>query len=321
MEVATCSGSSSTASIDRDGRRGSRNSATTRCGPWWHSSRHARLDANHIARWRSAASRAAPQDRPGGYRGVRRIGRCGRRLRACHGADQRRPWPAIWSYSAGAARGVLQAALHAYAQGTRRSGIMEPIAAELKPDSIAKLADYDPTLDASFLVLPPLRWQKRGRRSRRSGDSNARFLACVPYHAGAPADVSRLAAGRNAAYRATRLRLWKKPAWSRRPISSDVMAPIARLLSDQQIDEVSLISRQFVQANQRRREAMRVCPGPFAAAGLLLWQAAGMEDSVLSPHGLQAADRAHSSVLFAGGGAILLIVVAAELDRNRRARG
>jgi cytochrome c553 len=161
------------------------------------------------------------------------VGACAR----CHGIDQRRPASQLTPLLHGQSAEFLAGTLRAYAQGTRRSGIMEPIAAELKPDSIAKLAAYYSRLDIPPPVNPPA-IAERGRSLATQGDPNARIPACVTCHsAGALPTFPRLA-GQNAAYMANRLRLWKAGVVSPTDLEA-IMAPIARRLSEQQIEEVS----------------------------------------------------------------------------------
>jgi cytochrome c553 len=161
------------------------------------------------------------------------VGACAR----CHGIDQRRPASHLVPLLHGQPEEFLAAALRAYAQGTRRSGIMEPIAAELKTDSIAKLAAYYSRLDVPSSAHVSAA-AERGRPLATQGDPNTRIPACVTCHdAGALPMFPRLA-GQNAAYMANRLRLWKAGVVSPTDLEA-IMAPIARLLSEQQIDEVS----------------------------------------------------------------------------------
>jgi cytochrome c553 len=162
------------------------------------------------------------------------IGACAR----CHGAEQRGPISHLVPVLHGQPAEFLAAALHAYARGGRRSGIMQPIAAELKADAMAKLAEY-----YSRLHAPPstkaAATAESGRQLATQGDANAKIPACAICHdAGALRMFPRLA-GQNATYMANRLRLWKKREQASLTDTEAIMVPIARLLSDRQIDEVS----------------------------------------------------------------------------------
>jgi cytochrome c553 len=160
------------------------------------------------------------------------VGACAR----CHGAEQRGPVSGLVPVLHGQPSEVLLAALKSYADGTRLSGMMQPVAQELSGDAIEKLAAYYSSL--------PVPENVRGERSASAaalataGDPAAKIPACTGCHAAAALAVYPRLAGQNAPYMANRLRLWKAGL----PPSSDseaIMAPIARLLSDAQIAELS----------------------------------------------------------------------------------
>jgi cytochrome c553 len=159
------------------------------------------------------------------------VGACAR----CHGAENNRPASALVPVLHGQPKEFLTAALRAYASGTRLSGIMQPVARELAPDVIGVVADYYASLPPPKPALPIA--QQSSELATR-GDVTAKIPACTGCHdAGALLIYPRLA-GQNAAYMANRLRLWKNGL----PASTDseaVMAPIARLLTGEQIAEVS----------------------------------------------------------------------------------
>jgi cytochrome c553 len=161
------------------------------------------------------------------------VGACAR----CHGADQSGPASHLAPVLHGQPAEFLAAALHAYAKGTRRSGIMQPVAAGLKADSIAKLANYYSRLDAPSSANVSAT-AERGGPLATQGDPNAKIPACVTCHTASALPTFPRLAGQNAAYMANRLRLWKAGVVSPTDVEA-IMAPIARLLSEQQIDEVS----------------------------------------------------------------------------------
>ena len=66
------------------------------------------------------------------------VGSCAR----CHGTELRGPASGLVPVLHGQPKEFVSAALWAYANGLRHSGIMQPVAAELRADEIAKLADY-----------------------------------------------------------------------------------------------------------------------------------------------------------------------------------
>jgi cytochrome c553 len=160
------------------------------------------------------------------------VGACAR----CHGAEQRRPVSGLVPVLHGQPSEFLLAALKSYADGTRLSGMMQPVAQELSDDAIEKLAAY-----YSSLAVPENVRGERGANAEAlatAGDPAAKIPACIGCHASTALAVYPRLAGQNAPYMANRLRLWKAGL----PPSSDneaIMAPIARLLSDAQITELS----------------------------------------------------------------------------------
>jgi len=103
----------------------------------------------------------------------------------------------------------LLASLKAYAEGWRRSGIMQPLAADLRPEDMRELADY-------YAGLPPSQLQsknsdaalvERGRKLAVEGRSDAGVLPCATCHNNV-GHYPRLE-GQYAAYMAGQLQLWK----------------------------------------------------------------------------------------------------------------
>jgi cytochrome c553 len=153
----------------------------------------------------------------------------------CHGDEGQRPSSALVPILHGQSREFLAAALHNYASGRRSSGIMQPIAAELTAETVAKLASYYASLD---LPAPAAEASVIGRDLATHGDAAARIPACTGCHDAQALPLYPRLAGQNAAYMANRLRLWKQGLAPSTDTES-VMAPIARLLSDEQIADVS----------------------------------------------------------------------------------
>ena len=77
-----------------------------------------------------------------------------------------------------------------------------------------------------------------GANSRRSGDPNAKVPACMDCHSASALNVYPRLSQQHATYIANRLRNWRKGITS--PSATDpIMAPIARSLNEQQIDDVA----------------------------------------------------------------------------------
>ncbi|MGH6767975.1 MAG: c-type cytochrome [Xanthobacteraceae bacterium] len=157
----------------------------------------------------------------------------------CHGAGGRRPRSALVPVLHGQSAEFLSAALHAYANGTRASGIMQTVAADLAPGVIERVAAYYANL------APPERQlaaqnasRERGRTLATAGAPESGIPPCLACHGPEALPSYPRLGGQNAAYMKGQLRLWRDGT---RPLSgaSAIMAPIARLLTDQQAEEVS----------------------------------------------------------------------------------
>jgi cytochrome c553 len=162
------------------------------------------------------------------------VGACAR----CHGAEQRRPVSGLVPVLHCQPPEFLLAALKSYADGTRLSGMMQPVAQELSGDAIEKLAAYYSSLPAPAPNRPRLSGEANAAALATAGDPVARIPACIGCHASTALAIYPRLAGQHAPYMANRLRLWKGGL----PPSSDseaIMAPIARMLNDRQIAEVS----------------------------------------------------------------------------------
>lgn len=201
-----------------------------------------RLPGLDVQSYRALALGAARIDPPTGRELALResaadaAGACAR----CHGADERMPTSSFVPRLHGQPADALLAALEAYASGERHSGIMAPVATALSPEARKALADYyaglraapgEPSATASVLV-------ERGRRLAMEGDAGARIPACSSCHDGKGLPVYPLLSGQSAPYIANQLRLWQRDqrGHSRRDA---IMAPIAKALSDNQINEVA----------------------------------------------------------------------------------
>lgn len=160
----------------------------------------------------------------------------------CHGAEGRRPASNLVPVLHGQPFEFLAAALLAFASGKRESGIMQPIAADMTPGAMQQVAQF-----YSRLAPPAAQVTRaggnatviaKGRALAAEGLPSARIPPCLTCHGtDALAAYPRLA-GQHAGYMTGRLRRWKNGLVSKTETEA-IMAPIARLLSEQQIDEVS----------------------------------------------------------------------------------
>lgn len=157
----------------------------------------------------------------------------------CHGAEGQPPLSDLVPMLHGQPADYLVSSLKAYAEGKRRSGIMQPLAADLRTDDMQRLADYyaglsppqqQPKITDSTLI-------ERGRKLAIEGQPDAGLLPCVSCHENPGPRYPRLA-GQHAAYMARQLRL-RKGGHGPATEGAAIMAPIAERLSDNQIDAVS----------------------------------------------------------------------------------
>lgn len=159
----------------------------------------------------------------------------------CHGAGERGPQSNLVPSLHGQSADYIVAALQAYASGRRGSGIMQPAAAALERDSFGKVAAY-------YARLRPPRGSEaarddagaiaRGRIIATEGVPEERIPACTSCHGTQALPTYPRLAGLHAAYLVNQLRLWRSGVVPRTD-NAAIMAPIARLLSDRQIDDVS----------------------------------------------------------------------------------
>jgi len=166
-----------------------------------------------------------------------RAGACAR----CHGADGSGPGSGLVPLLHGQPAAFLTSALQAYASGTRRSGIMQPLAADLGAQDIRRLADYYASLAPPQKAPDAARATasiERGRVLATEGDTPNGIPACNACHGrDALAEYPRLA-GQNAAYMAGQLRLWMA-GHNTATGTGAIMAPIARRLTEQDVEAVS----------------------------------------------------------------------------------
>ena len=156
----------------------------------------------------------------------------------CHGEESQSPLSNLVPVLHGQPATYLLDSLKAYAEGKRPSGIMQPLAADLRPEDMRELADY-----YANLPPPPIRPEasdaasvERGRKLAVEGLPDAGVPPCSVCHNSATTNP-RLA-GQHAAYMAGQLRL-RKAELSASTKSAGVMMHIAQQLSDSDISDVA----------------------------------------------------------------------------------
>jgi cytochrome c553 len=168
----------------------------------------------------------------------------------CHGGESERPRSNLVPVLHGQSADYLFSALKAYAEGKRRSGIMQPLAADLRVEDMRNLADY-----YAALALPqpePIAAEadllETGRKLALEGAPEANIPSCMACHGGGAAP--RLA-GQHGVYIAGQLKLWRA-GHGPDTAGAAMMAPIARHLTDAQIDA---LSAYFAGVGRERYEA------------------------------------------------------------------
>jgi len=102
----------------------------------------------------------------------------------CHGDEGQWPLSNVVPILHGQPAVYLLASLKAYAEGKRRSGIMQPLAADLAPEDMRELADYYaglphpqmPSTSADAAVV------ERGRKLVVEGVPSANVPPCATFH-------------------------------------------------------------------------------------------------------------------------------------------
>jgi len=149
---------------------------------------------------------------------------------------------------AGQKREYLEETLHAYARGTRASGFMRPVAAELNDEEIAELAAYYAArTDIPYESLPATpdpQVVDRGRTLATNGDLQSNVPACAACHgASGLAETNHpiypILAGQEPAYLERQLRLWRDGARGG-GLAAHIMTKAAEGLTDDQITALAL---------------------------------------------------------------------------------
>jgi cytochrome c553 len=155
----------------------------------------------------------------------------------CHGDERGSPSSALVPRLHGQSDAFLATALRNYARGLRRSGIMQPIAADLDEQEIDRLSAFYAKLKPLEKAPPPAddALTARGRMIATEGDAARGVPACTSCHGRDALAIYPRLEGQSAAYMAGQLRVWKAGHNS----GSDgaaIMAPIAQRLDDRDLD-------------------------------------------------------------------------------------
>lgn len=156
----------------------------------------------------------------------------------CHGNAHYPPVSSLVPRLAGQSQAYLIRAIENYWEGTRESGIMEPIAHEISTAEIVELAHY-------YASLPPARTGAsqdpaavmRGKKIVEHGLPKVGIPPCSSCHRGDNPQFPELA-GQSAAYLRGQLALWQNGLRDRSAYGA-IMAVVAKRLNNAQIHDVS----------------------------------------------------------------------------------
>lgn len=160
---------------------------------------------------------------------------------ACHGAEGIGRASAPFPNLAILDPGYLTATLTGFASGSRSSGIMQTVAAQLTPAQIAALGSYYGSLPKRGFAgpQPPTDVLARGSAIAANGASNGAISACNACHVGiAPGTGIPAISGQNLDYIRTQLRLFKSGE-RKDPKTFNPMPAEAHGLTSVELDDVA----------------------------------------------------------------------------------
>ena len=165
---------------------------------------------------------------------------------ACHALDGTSDTTGAFPRVDGQSASYLEQQMHDFASSDRMSAVMSPIAKALSADDNADVAEYYANMSSQFqpLATADAAIVKKGQRLAQEGDDAKGILGCSNCHGpdgeGMPPTMPYLA-GQYAQYIALTLEMWKRGF---RKNSSDLMAPIAKQLDDQEIAALAAYYQQ-----------------------------------------------------------------------------
>jgi cytochrome c553 len=158
----------------------------------------------------------------------------------CHGSDGQRPASRRVPLLHGQPVEYLTKQLEAFQTGRRESGIMQPIAAALSAEAVPRLAGFyarlrppPPSSDHADADLI-----QKGAEIATQGSADNRLPPCLSCHGPDALAIYPRLHGQHADYMAGRLRRWKNGILSGTETET-IMAPIAKLLQEEQIEQAS----------------------------------------------------------------------------------
>lgn len=171
----------------------------------------------------------------------------------CHGAGASGPRSNLVPVLHGQPAAFLLDALRNFAAGTRESGIMQTIAADLTFDTMQRVAEYYSGLKPP--ASPPRNEAastENGRVIATEGLADVGIPPCLACHGPEALPTYPRLAGQRAAYMKAQLRLWRRDVNARTQAGA-IMAPIARRLNERQIEETAAFFEAFNDAPSTRQ--------------------------------------------------------------------
>ncbi|MGW9333420.1 c-type cytochrome [Bosea sp. NPDC055594] len=177
------------------------------------------------------------------------IGACAR----CHGARQGPPSRLVPTLH-GQPAVMLENALRAYASGERDSGVMQTAASDLTEPAIRGLARYYASQPRPAAPVEPRDPDAvaRGEAIARDGLSALGVPSCLGCHGDEASPLYPRLAGQPAHYLEGQLALWRS-GLNDRSATGQIMAPIARRLSEVQARDVAAYFASLAPAAEARR--------------------------------------------------------------------
>jgi cytochrome c553 len=159
----------------------------------------------------------------------------------CHDGEASPPQSRLVPKLAGQSLQYLVMALENYSSGTRRSGIMQPVVAELDREEMKRLSSYFANLPVQRqrqIVAPAPDRVERGRTIATDGIPRSGVPPCLSCHGGTGIPTYPKLAGQYRDYLVGQLNLLQKGLRSQTPQSA-IMTTIAQRLTTGQIEDVA----------------------------------------------------------------------------------
>lgn len=158
---------------------------------------------------------------------------------SCHGGSNGLPRSSLVPVLHGQSAAYLALAMREYASGARHSGIMQPVASDVPPGAVERLAGHYAELRPRAPERPAFLFNMRdGERLATEGMANNAVPPCMSCHGPNALPTYPRLAGQNPAYLVARLKRYR----DEKVDSTDgaaIMRPIAAKLTDQQIQDLA----------------------------------------------------------------------------------